>query len=234
MGRAGLVQSRMGGFLANPAVSGRQGLSLWWDQPYGLAELTSKQVVALFPVQKLDFGASYGQSGDDNYSESRFSTSGSFHITSDIRAGLSSSLYHLSIGGLPSGQAGIVNLGVVVSLSSDLSAGAVWNNVLATKLSNYEDELPQSLAAGLLFQADDRTDVAIEIEQQPGWPMEVRAGVNTRLLKALIIRGGTRFNPAEYTAGFTLRHRVVELHYALLWHRDLGASHAAGLDVFLR
>jgi hypothetical protein len=47
------------------------------------------------------------------------------------------------------------------------------------------------------------------------------------------LRCGAHFSPSEYTAGFTLQHRSVEVHYALLWHRELGASHSVGMDVFL-
>ncbi len=234
MGRSGLIFERSGGFLVNPAIRFKQNVAVWWDRPYGLPELGSERVIAAFPVKDTNFGASYGQTGDKAYSERQICAAGSYAFASDFRAGVSASLYDLTIDGLPSGRAGVINFGIVGQVANDLKAAAVWNNFSQSKLSNYEDELPTSLAAGLLFAADDRTDLAMEFEQQPGWPTEVHAGINSRVLKPLTLRGGVRFNPAEYTAGFSLMHRAVQVHYALLWHRDLGASHAIGLDVFLR
>ncbi len=234
MGRSGLIFQRSGGFLVNPAIGFKQNVAVWWDQPYGLSELGSERVIAAVPLRDSDFGVSYGQSGDKAYSEKQICAAGNYSFAPDIRAGLSASWYGLAIDGLPSGSAGVLNLGVVGELTNDLKAAAVWNNLSQAKLSNYEDKLPTSLAAGLLFNADDRTELALEFEQQPGWPMEVRMGINSRVLKPLTLRGGARLSPAEYTAGFSLRHRALQVHYALLWHRDLGASHAIGLDVSLR
>ena len=234
MGRAGLIIERSGGFLANPALGFKQNIAIWWDRPYGLTELGSERVIAALSVKDSDFGVSYGQTGDKAYSEKQVSAAGSYAFAPDVRVGLSASWYGLAVDGLPSGSAGVLNLGIVGQVAKDLKASAVWNNLSQAKLSNYEDELPTSIAAGLLFEADDRTELALEFEQQPGWPTEVRAGINSRVLKPLTLRGGARFNPAEYTAGFSLRHRALQVHYALLWHRDLGASHAIGLDVFLR
>lgn len=234
MGRSSVILERPGGFLANPALGFRQNVAVWWDRPFGLAELGSERVIATLPVQDINLGASLCQTGDKAYSERQFTLASSYGIAPDLRAGLSASLYGLSIDGLPSGNAGILNIGVVGQVTSDLQAAAVWNNLSQSQLSNYEDELPSSLVAGLLFGADERTKLALEFEQQPGWPTEVRTGINSRVLKPLTIRGGARFNPVEYTAGFSLRHRSLQVDYALLWHRDLGASHAIGLDVFLR
>ncbi|MBL0060523.1 MAG: hypothetical protein IPP40_03305 [bacterium] len=234
MGGSGLIIERSGGFLVNPAIGFKQNVAIWWDQPYGLTELGSERVIAGLSVKDSDFGASYGQTGDKAYSEKQFCAAGSYAFAPDIRAGISASWHKLAIDGLPSGCAAVLNLGVVGQVTNDLKAAAVWKNLSQSKLSNYEDELPISLAAGLLFDADDRTEFALEFEQQPGWPTEVRMGINSRVLKPLALRGGARFNPAEYTAGFSLRHRALQVHYALLWHRDLGASHAIGLDVLLR
>ncbi|MCB1059453.1 MAG: hypothetical protein KDB65_04405 [Calditrichaeota bacterium] len=233
MGRAGLLVARSGGFLANPALPVSRSFGLWWDRPYGLAELTNKQAVVSLPYNDFSFGAGYAQSGDEAYSESRSTVSAGYTVSPNIRAGLSLAWYRLAINEFPNGSSGVANLGVIGQVSPDVRVGAVWNNILGAGLSNYEDDLPQSLAAAILFQADERTLATLDLEQQSGWPTEVRIGVATQILKPLTIRAGSRFNPSEYSAGFTLKYQAVQIHYALLWHRDLGATHTAGLGVLI-
>jgi hypothetical protein len=233
MGRAGLAVFRTGGFLTNPALPVQRAFAVWWDRPYGLAELTSKQAVLSLPRNELSLGAAFSQSGDEAYSESRATASAGYTLSPDIRAGLAIAWYGLNIDGLPTGSSGVANLGVIGQVSSDFRVAAVWNNVLGSGLSHYDDELPQSLAAAVLFEADDRTLATLDLEQQSGWPTEVRIGVATRVMKPLTIRAGSRFNPSEYTGGFTLKYKVVQVHYALLWHRDLGATHTAGLGILI-
>lgn len=234
MGRAGLILSRSGGFLANPAIPSRTSATLWWDRPYGLRELGGQTVVGSYSPGNKAFGFSASQVGDEAYAERQIVGAGSFEASPSIRAGLSAAWNSLAIQGLPSGNAPTVNLGVVGQVSQDLSAGLAWSNLFQSRLSNYEDKLPTALSAGVLFQPDNRTQVALDIEQQPDWPTEVRMGAGFAALKQLVLRGGARFNPSEYTAGFTLIHRIVRLHYALMWHRDLGASHSLGLDILFR
>lgn len=233
MGRAGLLTFRTGGFLTNPALPVGRTFGLWWDRPYGLSELSGKQAVVSLPHNEFSFGAGFAQSGDDAYSESRTTLSAGYTLAPDIRAGIAFAWNSLSIDGLPNGNSGVMNLGVAGQVSSDVRVGAVWNNVLGAGLSNYEDDLPQSLAAAVLFQADDRTFATLDLEQQSGWPTEVRIGVASRVLKPLTLRAGSRFKPSELTAGFTLKVQVVQVHYALLWHGDLGATHTAGLGIMI-
>lgn len=233
MGRAGLLVFRTGGFLANPALPVIRSFGVWWDRPYGLTELTAKEAVVSLPHSEFSFGATFGHTGDDTYSESRTIVAAGYTLSPDIRAGLSLAWYRLAIDELPTGSSGVANLGVIGQVSSDVRVGAVWNNVLGAGLSGYEDDLPQSLAAAILFDADDRTLVTLDLEQQSGWPTEVRIGVASRVLKPLTLRAGSRFNPSELTAGFSLKYQAVQVHYALLWHRDLGATHSAGMSILI-
>lgn len=227
---AGLALDRMGGFAQNPALASPRMLGIRWEQPYGARELTSEMAAVAFPIREWSGAATFEQTGDEAYREQRAVALANYAVQPDLRVGLAAQWSALAIQGLPDGSAATLTVGLQGRLSQDLAGAVVWRNALRAKLSRYEDRLPTLLAAGLAFAADDNTTFVLDAAQEPGWPVELRGGVQMRILKPLTLRAGARFDPAEYSTGFSLKHRSLNFHYALSWHRELGATHGLGLD----
>lgn len=234
MGQVGMLTRRSGGFLSNPALGYGPSLGVWWEQPYGLKELQSERLVASLPVRNIGLGVSLFRMGDDIYQEQSALISGCTPLSDRVMIGLSAAMNSVRISGLPTGRATVFNAGAIGEITESITAGFAWNNFTRSSLSNYQDELPTSLGIGALAQVDETTRLGVEAEQPRGFPMELRVGVSNQVLKQLTVRAGARFNPSEYTAGFSVKHRAASLHYALLWHGELGASHTIGFDLFFR
>jgi len=226
---AGLALGRLHGLATGHSEAIVAGLR--WEQPYGIPELAGRTLLVGFPVSKYRGLASVQDRGDEAYREQ----SVALHCERAIQPGLDGSIglswHRLTIDGLPTGNAVELDLQARKQVGDDVRFAMAWRNPLRARLSNYEDRLPESLTLGAAFSPDRATTLVLDVEQEAGWPIDVRGGIEMQVLKSLLVRAGTRFDPVEYGAGFTVRQSKLRFHYALNWHRDLGATHALGLDL---
>ncbi|MCB9391130.1 MAG: hypothetical protein H6506_00570 [Calditrichaeota bacterium] len=233
-GGSGVAMSDEASGWLNPASEAPTGISGGWSEPFGLRELGAEYLCGAITQKTWSASAMVSQLGDRRYGEQMFRGLGSRQFTPDLRAGLALTWHHLDIETLPPGNALAVEAGVQATLRPDTKVGAVWRNAGSARLSNYQDRLPEHLAAGVCFEADRRSKVLLDVVQESGQRLEIRSGLEAAVMKALTLRGGVLFEPAQYTLGGTIRHRGISVNYAFQWHRTLGATHFAGLDIALR
>lgn len=231
---AGLALYEPGSFMLNPAVTGASSAIAGWSQPYGMAEFGTEFLGANHLFSRWGAGLVFQRQGDEAYLEQTIQAAGNYQVRHDLDLGVSASWQQLDIATLAKGNAASFDFGMLTRIQDAVRFGAVWRNVTRAQLSSYEDHLPESIAAGLCIKADSRTTVAIDAQQEPGHTLEFRGGLEVVAMKPLILRCGVLFDPAQYAFGFTLRHRGIRVNYGLQWHRALGASHFAGLDILLK
>lgn len=231
---AGLALSEPGSFLLNPAMCGATTAFAGWSQPFGLKEFGTEFLGASHRFSNWGAALLITQMGDEAYREQSLKAASTLRVRNDLDLGIAANWQRIDIAEFPKGDAVSVDLGMLARIQEDVRFGAVWHNATRSQLSNYEDRLPESIATGLCIDADSRTTVVIDALQESGRRLEFRGGVEVAAMKPLILRGGVLFDPAQYAFGFTLRHRGIRVNYGLQWHRTLGASHFAGLDILLK
>lgn len=99
------------------------------------------------------------------------------------------------------------------------------NLFLGASLKNLSHPLLREFRAGAAFRPIQGLFWMLDLEQIPGHPFLFRTGAEFDLARSFSIRSGFQKFPLQYSAGFGLRFRAVQLDYAYSSHENLSDTH---------
>lgn len=121
-----------------------------------------------------------------------------------------------------------VSLGGITALTPWLTVGAHIANVNQPWLSKQFDErLPTTLTAGVMFTLTPRAIVVTEIEQRINDKATGRLGMEVSVHKKVRARLGLHINPQALSGGLGFQLRHFDLDYSMLYVQTLGSRHQA-------
>jgi hypothetical protein len=228
----------LGGHMNPAAVATHpdRGVTFYARQDFGLAELRLGSAFLVEPTRLGHLAAGASTFGFEDYRE--------VHLTAGYARGIAlGTSRRLHVGafaryvrtqlGGSYGQAGALglSLGGLVQVLPALSFGAHATNVNAPRLAG-RDELPQTLAAGLAYDATDRFRVVADVFKDIDFPLSARAGVEVAPVEALAVRAGVTTEPTRFSAGAGVRVGHLAADVAAEQHLDLGWSPSVALSVW--
>jgi len=158
-----------------------------------------------------------------------------------VAAGMATQWNHTSLGmkvnyiryaadGLGSKSVFSASLGGITKLAPWLTIGAHISNVNQPWLSKQFDErLPTTLTAGLLFALAPQVSVATEIEKRINDVATGRAGLEFTLQEKFTARLGFQLHPQALSGGFGFKLRYFLADYSMLYVQSLGMRHQASV-----
>ena len=111
--------------------------------------------------------------------------------------------------------------GCVARLSESFAWGAKLGNLFNAKLGAAEP-LPREMSLGLAYVPKTGAALQLDLYKESDFPLEVRGGIEYRVLQPLALRLGLSSNPDRLTCGMALRLRPLLLHVTAFSHAELG------------
>jgi hypothetical protein len=228
----------LGGHMNPAAAATREAraLTFYTRQDFGLAELRLGSAFYVEPTRFGHVAAGASTFGFEDYRE--------VHLTAGYARGVSlgtsrrlylgafARYFRAQIGGTY-GSAGAVGLsaGALVNVLPSLSFGVHATNLNAPSLADGTEELPQTLAAGLAYDATDRFRVVADVFKDLDFPLSARAGLEVAPVETLALRAGVTTEPTRFSAGAGVRLGRLAADVAAEQHQDLGWSPSVALSV---
>jgi hypothetical protein len=215
------------------AMDGRV-LSLYYSpQPFGLKELAHGSFSFIEPTAIGTFAASGSRYGFDLYREVDMQVSFGRMISNMFSAGASVHYYHLSIERYGSAQAVGIDVGLLAHLTDQIRWGFAAFNVNAPTIGSAKEKLPQVFSTGVAYSPMPEVTLAVDLEKDIRYPVELHAGVQYIFLDLLAARVGTTGDPSILSAGLGIHYSLIQFDYAFTNHEDLGATHQMSLSLYL-
>lgn len=189
----------------NPALmpEDQRSASFFGVRYYGFAEITDMAVSLTYPTKIGVLGAGAHRYGFDLFSENR------------LRAGYKNSFMGFHYGvvlnyshvtqAIDNGSAGAlgVDVGVAAPVLDNLWIGAKATNINQPEYGSRNDEkLPRDLSVGFSYQIADLALITSDVYKDINFPIAYRAGMEVKIVDALVGRAGITTSPQTFTAGF--------------------------------
>jgi hypothetical protein len=196
-------------------------------QQFGLQELRTNAFAVALPTSLGTIAASMERFGFDLYEETGVAISLGKEIEAGFSAGTTLHYVSTDIHRYGSFSAASCDIGIAYELSKSLMGSASVRRLIST--TSYGHENPPILTFGFAFSFFEQSIVGLEIEKEGGFPADLRAGLEYRILEQLSVRVGTANNPSKFSAGFSLHHNRLQFGFAAYSHLELGWTHQVEL-----
>lgn len=205
-----------------------EGLSagVFYENRYGMNELSDKGIVAAMPYGNSAFGLSYKSFGYQLYSTSKTSLAYALRLSEKFSAGLQFNMHNTRLGENYGSQTSLsFEGGFLYKMNEKVTlAGHIYNPNRA-KLTDFNDErLPSMIRAGAGYRFSKKVILTGEVRKPSDANASVRAGVEYWLVNQLALRAGVGSDPSQYSFGFGWRLKTFQLDVASGYHQILGFS----------
>lgn len=231
MGGATIAMPSLGAALPNEAQLGLgEALGFWAGSalPYGVTDWHTGNVQGVVGLGKYS-GAGLGveHSATDIYSEHRFRLSYGRRMTKAFYLGGSADVLRASAREYGSTTMATFGLSLLAQALPEVWVGAKIQNPFQQKIG--EDLVPTILRIGATWKPSDILLMAFETEKDLERPAMVKAGLEYRPVRMLVIRAGMRSNQVArlaFGAGLRLKNNLA-IDLASEWHPSLGITPSA-------
>jgi hypothetical protein len=170
--------------------------------------------------------------GSSAYNESQLGLAYGRKITKSIDVGVKFNYLMMNIAGY--GKASTINfeVGGIIHLTDNLSAGLHVYNPLSSKLGKTGTEKTAAIYKfGLGYEVSDKVLLTTEIVKQEDMPVGVNAGVQYNLHEKVFIRSGVATTNKITYAGVGFKLNIFRLDLTASYHQQLGVT--PGLLLFV-
>jgi len=233
MGGTGLTAGGIDALWTNPAgldnTDPKIAAAATAEQRFGLSELTTATVGAVYGTDLGGFGLQLGSFGFDAYRETRFGLaygrklSERFSIGADLAGFATStegyaSTFHITFG-----------LGLRLEIIPELHVAARIFSPLRVERAP-DEYLPQLLALGLSYRPSDKITLNAEVHQDADFPARIRVGAEYLPAEQLSIRLGVATEASEISFGLGYEFiDGLDLSAGAVYHEVLGVTPTVGV-----
>jgi len=214
----------------NPAHVGcspRATFSLSYARPFSMAALSTGTLSLILPTARSGWGLGIQSYGFSLYRETTVTLVGGREILPHLYAGVGIRGTHLSIQGFGTDRALCVDAGLLARIGEALHWGMSLRNLNGAKIRR--ESGGQSLSTGIAYRPTAHLTLCADARKTLRFPLQIAAGVETRLLPYFALRTGVGSAPTRFSIGTTFHLGTTDISYATVHHFTLGLSHQASV-----
>ncbi len=223
--------------LLNPALLAeldKWGATVFYSHPFGMREIVLSSLCLRGQLGKIAGGAALVRLGHENFEDRcyqlslahafsfRKKTSPQTQPPARISFGLLAAWREIQISNYGQTRAFLAGLGCVARLGGHFVWGAKLGNLLHAKMGAAREPLPREMSVGFGYFPRAGAVFQFDVYKESAFPLEVRGGIEYRVVSPLSLRLGISSNPDRLTCGMALWLRQVCLHITVFSHADLG------------
>ncbi|OQX95755.1 hypothetical protein B6I21_03760 [candidate division KSB1 bacterium 4572_119] len=206
-------------------------LSFNYVRPFGMKELAHFSFNTAIPTSWGHFAAGVSSFGNELYQEQTTVFGFSESISEKFFYGINFHYMKLQIKGYGSDYCYGIDVGFLVKLNPRLNWGFFTTNINRASIGKSDDLLPQSFSTGINIVPLERINLNVDLYKELPFPLELRAGIEYKLLDKIAVRGGFSTEPAQFCGGFGFFFRKIQCDYAVNTHMDLGLTHQFSIQL---
>jgi hypothetical protein len=198
----------------------------YFENRFMMKELSRKVVAVAMPSRSGVFGLSFDNFGSSLYSENKVGLAFGRSFGSNFSAGIQLDYLntHLSEG-YGNHSVFTFEAGVLAHINKNLTLAAHIFNPLNVKLSTKTDErIPSIIRLGAAYNFSDKLILTGEAEKNIDQKMQIKSGVEYRVVEQALVRAGITTNPMTYTFGCGLDLKKLKVDISSTVHHVLGYS----------
>jgi hypothetical protein len=218
----------------NPSLLGllsEREISFCHQRLFGLEELSSSQIAAVFKAYKFHLGTGFYFFGkNDYYLENGFWLSAAFPI-SRFTFGTSVKGLLVSYGGhYSSDQTAAADLSILTEIKR-IRIGTIIQNIPLAPGQKNSILPPLLFSIGASAQATEKVDLFASGTTQKDGKEGLSLGQEYRPAQHLALRAGFRTAPARYSFGFGALYKLFQFDYSYTSHPELGGENSFGVRI---
>jgi hypothetical protein len=203
----------------------------YYENRFLVKELSLKSAGAVLPVSYGVFGLKISHFGYEQFNESKVGLAYARKLSENFAVGVQLDYLHTAIGGDYGAHGAITfEVGLLAHIDDHLSLGAHVYNPIRAPIADYADErIPAAFRLGAAYAFDNNLTLTAEAEKQSDFDVNLKMGIEYRLIPQLCVRGGIATNPALYSFGFGVLLGNLQIDISSSIHQVLGYSPQVGL-----
>ncbi|MDZ7331932.1 MAG: helix-hairpin-helix domain-containing protein [candidate division KSB1 bacterium] len=205
--------------------------SIYYTRPFGLKELNYGSIVAMAATPPANVALGCLHFGNELYSEQSFILALARPFRNNFFYGINLHYMKLQITGYGSDFSLAFDGGFLAKLNDHLSWGFFATNITRARMGASKDQLPQTICSGFSYVPCNDLVLNIDIFKDVNFPLELRLGIEYRLLNRLALRTGIVSEPTQFACGIGFFFSRFTVDYAMTTHQILGLSHHVSLQV---
>ncbi|MCZ4243696.1 hypothetical protein [Pedobacter punctiformis] len=227
MGNNGASTADIWSLQANPAgITGitSPSISLNYVKHLFSNEISTQGLVGVIPFGNNYTGISFQRYGFSAYNEMKIGFAYAKKFDKKLAIALDVNYFQLKIPNYGSSTGFSVDIGLLYHFSEQLSFGAFTANPSRQKYSAQEIEaqIPSSFNIGANYKASDKVLIATTISKVLNQSVDVKLGIDYKILDLLSLRAGLSAKPFKQYAGFGLNYKKFLLDMATAYDPNLG------------
>ena len=201
---------------------------------FGLRELSHKATAAIFPSPYGHFCLRFQTFGNALYRENIFAGGWGHQYRQRAYFGLLCRFNHVYIKKYDSVRSFTIDAGILFMLSDRILLGLSATNLNHGTMGNSKDNIPQKIRAGVSYRPIAGLTLAVELDKDPRFPVELKGGIEACPLENLMLRCGFGREPSVFSAGIGMSWQCFRLDYAVTTHPVLGTTHQASITIHFK
>jgi hypothetical protein len=203
----------------------------YYENRFLVKELSLKSAGVALPVRYGVFGLKVSHFGYEQFNESKFGLAYARKLSERFAVGVQLDYLHTSIGGDYGSHGALTfEVGLLARIDDHLSLGAHVYNPISAQMADYADErIAAVFRLGAAYAFDENLTLTAEAEKQADFDVNIKMGIEYRLIPQLCVRGGIATDPALYSFGFGVLLGNLQIDISSSIHQVLGYSPQVGL-----
>lgn len=204
---------------------------IYYENRFGLKELSLKSAVFSLPTNTGNFGISLNHFGNTDYAEMKFGLAFGKSFGEKFSAGLQLNYMNTQITEEYGSQGAVsFELGMMAEIMDDLFIAAHAFNPIQVNLADYnEEKIPAIFRLGLAYHYSEKLFTSVEVEKNIMHNPSFHAGLQYQVIDEIFVRTGIATNPGRYALGFGFLFNDFQLDIAATYHQTLGFTPQAAI-----
>ncbi|WP_443939096.1 hypothetical protein [Pedobacter sp. MW01-1-1] len=201
-------------------------LSLAYTKHLFSNEVSTQAFVAVFPIKNNFPALSAQRYGFSAYSENKIGFGYAKKFGSRLSLGLNFNYHQLKIAQYGSTNSFSVDVGAMYQFNTKFLLGIYTSNPSKQNYTNTSlaANIPTSYTIGASFLASDKVLLATTVAKIINQVLDVRLGIDYKIIHALSLRAGLSAKPFKQYFGFGLNYRKFKMDMASAYNANLGYS----------
>ncbi|TDG35773.1 hypothetical protein EZJ43_12195 [Pedobacter changchengzhani] len=197
-------------------------------------EVSNQSFAFVVPFKNNFAGISFQRYGFSAYNENKVGFAYAKKFGDKFTTAINLNYHQLKISNYGSSKGFSVDVGLLFQLNKQLILGAFVANPSQQSFDTSEilAKIPTSLNIGASYLASDKVLIATTISKILKESIDVKVGIDYKIVEFFCLRGGLSANPFKQYVGFGVNYQKFFLDFATIYEANLGYARKFYEDVF--
>lgn len=234
MGESGAAVRDIWSIQANPAgisIINTPSTSLSYAKHLFSNEVSTQAFVAVIPFKNNFAGLSFERYGFSAYNESKIGFAYAKKFGTHLSIAINTNYHQLKISNYGSSAGFSIDVGAIYTIDKEFTIGAFVNNPFKQSYNKTEisTNIPTVFNIGASYSVSDKVLIATTLSKNLVEKIDVKLGIDYKILDVLSLRGGLSKNPFKQYVGFGLNYKKFLLDMASTYDANLGYAPQIGI-----